>query len=437
MELTSRVEEMDLALGRALRSGGRHCDLVRTAGMGRAVRTRSGRILGDRVSQSDQLCVRVWRENGIGTASGRGVSAHGLVRAALHGVSPRQFPIRPADPAGAPDPALNPDPGDPPDPVEAAAQCEALVTAAGGRLIQCQVAWEQWVNEAVASTGLRVRWHRQVIELTCLFQVGDSHSHFKIRGTAWDRPAIAAALGWAAHLARVPVRAASEGSGRKLPVVLAPEAAAAVMTVVAAARRADWVAEGLSCLGGQPGDAIAGAALTVVDDPSLPGAGRRAFDAEGAACRPVLLVDQGRLAGCLYTLAAADAYGAPGSWRGGNAFRWEHADLPYPAISTLRIQAAGAGGDMLTAAPDAWLITEFHSLSAEAAATGLVSARVAAYRVRRGEVQYQAAAPAVSFSLPEWLLGVCGQIGVHVLCAGGVSAQSPHLLVEGMELTGI
>lgn len=212
-------------------------------------------------------------------------------------------------------PPPNPDPSDgpPPDQMDAAAQCEALAAAAGGSLIQCEATVEQWLSESVASTGLLARWHRRLIELTCLFRVGDSLTNLRLRGTTGDVPDMAVALQRAAHLARVPLRAAAEGCGRALPLLLAPEAVAAVMAVVAAARRADWVAEGLSCLGEQPGDAIAGATLNVVDDPTLPGAGWRAFDAEGAACRPVSLVDQGRLAGCLYTLAATDAYGVSDS----------------------------------------------------------------------------------------------------------------------------
>lgn len=95
------------------------------------------------------------------------------------------------------------------------------------------------------------------------------------------------------------------------------------------------------------------------------------------------------------------------------------------------------GGDLLTVAPDAWLITEFRSIPAEAATTGLISARVAAYRVRGGEVHYQATAPTVSFTLPELLLGIRGQVGTPVMCGGVVPARAPHLVVEGMELTEI
>ena len=115
--------------------------------------------------------------------------------------------------------------------------------------------------------------------------------------------------------ARVGHEAAAHGAGLfgatpvpggKFPVVLDEYCAPELLSHYFGAFSGEAAQKGQSRLKDKLGDAIAGEAITLRDDPHLPGApGSRYLDAEGVPTRPLPLIDQGRFANFLYHIESA------------------------------------------------------------------------------------------------------------------------------------
>jgi PmbA protein len=110
----------------------------------------------------------------------------------------------------------------------------------------------------------------------------------------------------------------------KFPVVFAPEIARELAGTLAQAASAAAVFRGATFLAGSLGTTVGSAALTLVDDPTLPRrSGSRPFDGEGVRARRTVVVDGGRLASWL-----ANSYAArrTGTRTTGNAARGGSSD---------------------------------------------------------------------------------------------------------------
>ncbi len=87
------------------------------------------------------------------------------------------------------------------------------------------------------------------------------------------------------------------------PVILDREVAAQFLSLLGATLSADAVLKGRSLWAGKEGTAVAAGTVTVIDDPTLPGAvGSAPCDDEGQATRRKVLIEAGVLAGYLHTL---------------------------------------------------------------------------------------------------------------------------------------
>jgi PmbA protein len=127
------------------------------------------------------------------------------------------------------------------------------------------------------------------------------------------------------------------GAGRapagRQAAVLDREVVAEFLSLLGSALSADAVLKGKSLYAGKIGSHQAAAAVTIVDDPTLPGAaGSAPCDDEGQPTRRKLLFDAGVLTGYLHSLETAHRMGERPT---GNGFRRDHEATPLPRPGNL------------------------------------------------------------------------------------------------------
>ena len=104
---------------------------------------------------------------------------------------------------------------------------------------------------------------------------------------------------------------------RTYPVLFRGSAAADLLGTFAPMFSALDVQKGRSLLKDKLGQQVAGANITIVDDPFLPeGAASRSFDSEGVAARKITMVEQGVLKSYLHNLKTAQKDGVPSTGHG-------------------------------------------------------------------------------------------------------------------------
>src|SRR5205807_5992390 len=87
---------------------------------------------------------------------------------------------------------------------------------------------------------------------------------------------------------------ATQPKSRRLPVVFDPLVASQVLGVIAGALNGEAVLKGRSMFGTRLGEMVAGAHLSIVDDPTNACAfGAAGYDSEGVPTRPVRLIEKG------------------------------------------------------------------------------------------------------------------------------------------------
>lgn len=131
------------------------------------------------------------------------------------------------------------------------------------------------------------------------------------------------------------LRAREAPSGR-MPVVLESEAGGTMIhEAVGHGLEADIVGEKMSVYAGCLGKKIAGEAVSVIDDPTMPNKrGSYPFDDEGIKSRPNFLIKQGSLQGFMYDRLSALKQGAETT---GNGRRESYRYKPIPRMSNTYI----------------------------------------------------------------------------------------------------
>ena len=153
------------------------------------------------------------------------------------------------------------------------------------------------------------------------------------------------ALPWGAIGAAAAAKAVSRlGAGRpaagRQPVILDREVVAEFLSLLGSTLSADAVLKGRSPLAGKLGAAVAAGTVTVIDDPTLPGAvGSAPCDDEGQPTRRKVLIDAGVLTGYLHSLETAHRMGVDPT---GNGFRGGFESLPLPRPGNLVLQPGQA-----------------------------------------------------------------------------------------------
>jgi len=180
-----------------------------------------------------------------------------------------------------------------------------------------------------------------------------------------------------------------------LPVVFGPLAGRAIFLGLCSAASAEDVQRKRSFLVGKKDEAIASEHVTLVDDPLAPGGlFSGTFDGDGAAHRPVTLVDRGILRTYLHSNYTANKSGEPNT---GHATRVGIAPTnirPTPGAKT----AAEIIGEV-----DDGIYVVLGQPSPDTA-SGQISALVdAGFRIERGELTYPLKSTMVAGHALEWL----------------------------------
>ncbi len=159
-------------------------------------------------------------------------------------------------------------------------------------------------------------------------QVGH-HAEFAL-GSAGIDPAV---VGREAALKAVAKLGSAPGRTGRIPVVLDREVVSGLLDALAPAFSGRRILKSTSFLAGRLGRQVASAAVTLVDDPRLPGAFVSCpADGEGLPTHRTVLIEEGRLDGYLHDTYSS---GKMGAGRAGNAVRSSYAGPPQIAPANL------------------------------------------------------------------------------------------------------
>ncbi len=149
---------------------------------------------------------------------------------------------------------------------------------------------------------------------------------------------------------------ATQAKSRRLPVVFDPLVSASIISVVTAGLNGEAVLKGRSMFVGRQGEEVAGAGVTLLDDPTWPEAyGASAYDSEGVPTRPVALISAGRLGGFLHNVYTGRRSGAGST---GSAVRAAYKSTPGVGARALRLEPGPSSPDELLARAEGGLYVQ-------------------------------------------------------------------------------
>ncbi|MDO4547724.1 MAG: TldD/PmbA family protein [Clostridia bacterium] len=163
------------------------------------------------------------------------------------------------------------------------------------------------------------------------------------------------------------------------------DAAAALLGVFAQAFSADAAQKGLSLLYGREGEMIASKAVSIVDDPLLPGArASRTFDGEGVATRRKALVEKGMLNTLMHNLKTAKKQSVETT---ANASRGYNTTVGISASNLFIEPGNNAAREIYLSQGNGVLITELQGLHSGAnSVTGDFSLAAKGFIIENGEI---------------------------------------------------
>lgn len=354
-------------LGKALRqagiAGARRAEAYFVTGGGRSVEYADGGLESYRGSEAAGLGLRVFVGRKAGFASGQDFTAAGLERLAARAVESANIADLPAFPTprghalrdglGIFDAT-----GLAATVADDRAQLEQIIAQARAtdsavrRIKSVSVRSGQRETFVRSSTGTETAYARSSFSLVAgVVAERDGQSEL-----AWESDVVTSrgALPWggigtaAATKAVARLGACRPVAGRQ-PVILDREVVADFLSLLGTTLSADAVLKGRSLWAGKLGAAVAAGTVTVVDDPTLPGAaGSAPCDDEGQPTRRKLLIDAGVLKGYLHSLETAHRMGADPT---GNGFRGSFESLPLPRAGNLTLQPGRCSIEGWTRAP--------------------------------------------------------------------------------------
>lgn len=220
-------------------------------------------------------------------------------------------------------------------------------------------------------------------------------------------------------------------ASRRVPVVFESRVAASLLDHLAGALSGPAVARGTSFLKDAMGRPVLPPGYALLDDPHRRrGPRSRPFDAEGAASRPLALVEDGRLASWLLDARSARQLGQPAT---GHAAR-SVGGLPSPAPSNLWLEApAGAPSpeDLIGAVEDGLYVTELMGQGVNLV-TGDYSRGATGLLIENGRLTRPVSEVTVAGNLREMLarLEAAGDLDPHT------GLDAPTLRIDGMTVAG-
>jgi len=204
-------------------------------------------------------------------------------------------------------------------------------------------------------------------------------------------------------------------------VLLHRDVASQLLGTLAQAVSGGLVFRGATFLAGKLGAVIASPAVTITDDPLLPGRlGSRPCDGEGVRSRVVTVIAQGRLLSYLVDGYAARRLTHPYTGHEGGVSNWS--------------LAAGQASfeDLLRELGTGLLVTGFQGFGVDLA-SGSFSKGVSGFWVEQGRISHPVQEVTVAGSLPELLLGI-RTVGNDPLEQARISA--PSLIIDGFTIGG-
>lgn len=348
--MKKEFEVLGEALRRACAAGARRAEAFHRCGAGRSVEYSDRGLESYRGSDAAGLGLRVFVGRKAGFAYGQDFSIAGLDRLAARAVESanlaelRAFPT----PRGL---ALRDDLGI----LDAAGlavsvaadreQLEQVIAAARAtdpavrRIKAVSLRSGRRETIVLSSTGTETAYARSSFSLVAgIVAERDGLSEL---GWEADSSTSRGALPWATIGSAAAAKAVSRlGAGRpaggRQPVILDREVVAEFLGLLGAALSADAVLKGRSFLAGKIEAAVAARTVSVIDDPTLPGAvGSAPCDDEGQPTRRKVLIESGRLLGYLHSLETAHRLSVAPT---GNGFRRDFESLPQPRAGNLVLQ---------------------------------------------------------------------------------------------------
>jgi PmbA protein len=228
------------------------------------------------------------------------------------------------------------------DKVDAALELERLTRAADVRIRQVGSAgWgdSSFESAIVTSTGISATSRRTVCYVTVSAAAAQDDETQTGNGySVGRRPADLDVEVAAADAARRATRllGADKPRSAHLTVVLEPRITATLLGILAGTLNGEAVLKGRSLFADRMGQTVSSDLLTLVDDPTDPEAfGATAYDAEGLATRPNLLIDGGVLCHFLYNSYSARRAGTTST---GSAVRAGFKSAPSTGARALAVR---------------------------------------------------------------------------------------------------
>ena len=222
-----------------------------------------------------------------------------------------------------------------------------------------------------------------------------------------------------------------------MPVVFSPEAMSSLLGTFSSAFSSEMAQKGLSALRDKEGQTVAGANVTLVDDPFFEGSAMMPFDAEGSPTHKKNVIENGRLETLLYNLQTAAKAGKATT---GNAAKGGYASKvgvrPFVMYLT---PGEKTEEELLALAGDGVYISFLGGLHAGAnPISGDFSLQSGGFLIENGKKT----SPIKSFTVAGNFFAMLSQIrdiasNLEPPRGGGVTGfTSPSVLVDGLTVAG-
>ncbi len=405
----------------------------------------SGRLKAARTSEESGVGLRVLHQGRVGLAGSTAGDAAALLDRALASAElgesvPLAFPVATVPPSVSTH-----------DRAAADAPLQALV-AFGHELVErlrrdgCQVnvAVERAMGETTVanSAGAAVTYPETTVAVGADIRriAGDDVLMIYDQWSGAGLPTKADLDAIVAHITQrldhaLTVVGAPEGS---LPVVFTPSGLGAIVLPLEQALSGKSVLQGVSPLAGRVDEQAFDVAVSVVDDPLLPGRpSSRPVDDEGVTSRRVDLVERGKVRAFIYDLETAARANAQPTGHGRRSIfgkpRADYSNFIFgpPPSSTVSYRPS-LGGGLLSGIKDGLIIDDLIGVGQGNVIGGAFSHPVAlAYRVQNGQITGRVKDAAVAGNVYELLkkIGGWGNDGRWV-----GSRWSASLLLEGVSV---
>jgi TldD protein len=245
----------------------------------------------------------------------------------------------------------------------------------------------------------------------------------------------------------VQMLAARPAPGGRMPVVLSSEAGGTMIhEAVGHGLEADLAQEGFSVYAGKRGRRIASPLVSVVDDPTLPGArGSYAVDDEGVPAERTLLVERGVLRTFLFDRLSAAKDGRASN---GHGRRQSYHQRPIPRMAnTMILPGTDDPARILAEVAQGLFVRKMGGGQVDTVNGDFVFEVTEGYRIEGGEIAYPVRGATLVGNGPEVLrridrvgtdlgfgLGTCGKDGQGVPVADAQpTLRIPELTVGGTD----